>query len=228
MNRGDWDGIRLVVFDVDGTLYRQRPLQCWMARDMLLHCAAARDTAVLRVIFQYRRIREAFASHQVSQFDEALIDETARVTSTTPDAVRQIIVDWIERRPLQYLAGCRYQGVLELFAGLRRKGVTVGVFSDYPARAKIDAMGLVADYVVAAGDQGVGLLKPHPKGLEVLMASARVGPQETLMIGDRAERDGLAARRAGTRALLRSSKPSKEWCTFATYRDPVFAPFIAA
>src|SRR6185503_2964594 len=28
----DWDGVRLVVFDVDGTLYRQRPLQLRMAR----------------------------------------------------------------------------------------------------------------------------------------------------------------------------------------------------
>ena len=30
----DWDGVRLVVFDVDGTLYRQRPLRMKIARDL--------------------------------------------------------------------------------------------------------------------------------------------------------------------------------------------------
>ena len=73
----------------------------------------------------------------------------------------------------------------------------------------------------------MGVLKPHPKGLEALMAAAGAGPHETVMIGDRAERDGLAARRAGTRVLLRSTRQIKGWRTFASYRDPLFSPFIA-
>ena len=31
----DWKDIRLVAFDVDGTLYRQRPLRLRMARDQI-------------------------------------------------------------------------------------------------------------------------------------------------------------------------------------------------
>jgi hypothetical protein len=30
----DWDGVGLVVFDVNGTLYRQRPLRLRMRRDL--------------------------------------------------------------------------------------------------------------------------------------------------------------------------------------------------
>jgi hypothetical protein len=30
----DWDGVGLVVFDVSGTLYRQRPLRLRMRRDL--------------------------------------------------------------------------------------------------------------------------------------------------------------------------------------------------
>ena len=33
----DWASIRLVAFDVDGTLYRQRPLRLRMARDLAIH-----------------------------------------------------------------------------------------------------------------------------------------------------------------------------------------------
>ena len=38
----DWDTIRLVVFDIDGTLYRQRPLRLRMARDILAYTLLVR------------------------------------------------------------------------------------------------------------------------------------------------------------------------------------------
>ena len=54
----DWDRVHLVVFDVDGTLYRQRPLRLRMARDLLLHTLLKRDPNVIAVLSRYRRIRE--------------------------------------------------------------------------------------------------------------------------------------------------------------------------
>jgi FMN phosphatase YigB (HAD superfamily) len=36
----DWRDIRLVAFDVDGTLYKQRPLRLRMGRDMVLDTVA--------------------------------------------------------------------------------------------------------------------------------------------------------------------------------------------
>ena len=62
----DWDDIRLVVFDVDGTLYRQRPLRLRMARDMLLYTLLNRDLNVIAVLAKYRRIRERLSDEQVS------------------------------------------------------------------------------------------------------------------------------------------------------------------
>jgi FMN phosphatase YigB (HAD superfamily) len=77
--------------------------------------------------------------------------------------------------------------------------------------------------VVAACD--VGLLKPHPVGLQSLMASAGATAGDTLFIGDRADRDGLAGQRAGVRTLIRSSKPIEALQTFETFHDPLFDPF---
>ena len=51
----DWRDIRLVAFDVDGTLYRQRPLRLRMGRDMVLHSIAKRDLSVIGVVSAYRR-----------------------------------------------------------------------------------------------------------------------------------------------------------------------------
>ena len=46
----DWDDIRLVVFDVDGTLYRQRPLRLRMAREILLYTLLKCDLNVIAVL----------------------------------------------------------------------------------------------------------------------------------------------------------------------------------
>jgi FMN phosphatase YigB (HAD superfamily) len=54
----DWSGIRLVVFDVDGTLYKQRPVRLRMARDMLRHAIFQRDLTVIAVVAKYRQIKE--------------------------------------------------------------------------------------------------------------------------------------------------------------------------
>jgi len=222
----DWDGVALVAFDVDGTLYNQWPLRLRMAREMLHWAVRRRTFRFIAVVTAYRRIRERLSEQGAEDFERRLIAETAAATGCSGAAVRAIVGEWIERRPLRYLARCRYPGLPSLFAGLRRCGKTIGIFSDYPARAKLAALNLAADFVVSAHDPGIGTLKPHPRGLEYLMAAAGVTPPQTLLIGDRQDRDGLAALRAGARILLRSPKPIKGWQTFRRYDDPLFAPIL--
>jgi putative hydrolase of the HAD superfamily len=221
-----WSGIRLVVFDVDGTLYRQQSIRLRMARDILLHALWQCDFNVITVLATYRRIKERLSEEQVIDFERVLIAETATATANSPDTVRAIASEWIDRRPLRYLAACRYPELLRLFAGLRREGKSIGVLSDYPVKEKLLALELTANHMVSASDEGIGLLKPHPRGLEALITAAGVTARETVMIGDRADRDGLAARRAGAWPLIMSSKPIEGWQTFARFDDPMFSPFL--
>jgi len=220
----DWRDIRLVAFDVDGTLYRQGPLRLRMGRDMVLHTVAKCDLNAISVVSAYRRIRERLAAQEVVDFERVLIAETANATSRSPERVRAIVSEWIETRPLRYLRSCLFSGVPQLFAGLQRAGKEIGIFSDYPATEKLAAMGLAAHHVVAASD--VGLLKPHPRGLQLLMSTAGASARETLFIGDRADRDGVAGQRAGVKILIRSSKPIEVFQTFKTFHDPLFDPFM--
>jgi HAD superfamily hydrolase (TIGR01549 family) len=224
----DWTGVQLVVFDVDGTLYRQRRVRLRMARDLLIHAVLKQDPKTIAVLARYRRIRERLANEQTKDFEGVAIAETAAATAVSPDRVRAIVAEWIEKRPLRYLAASRYPDLSDLFAGLRHADKLIGILSDYPAQAKLEALGLTANYVVSAGDEGIGLLKPHPRGLQSLIAAANVTPHETVVIGDRADRDGLVARRAGARALIRSSRPIEGWQTFARFDDDLFAPVLSA
>ena len=100
----DWDKIRLVVFDVDGTLYSQQRLRLRLLRDMMVHAAKTRSLDVPLVIRAYRRIRERIAERDVVDFETALVAETAAATRLSATEIRAVVDEWIERGPLPYLA----------------------------------------------------------------------------------------------------------------------------
>jgi len=120
----------------------------------------------------------------------------------------------MEIRPLPHLAAARRPGVTDLFDRLRAAGKAIGIVSDYPARAKLAALGLNADFVVSATDREVNVMKPDPAGLLRVMALAGVSPAETVMIGDRPERDGEAGHRAGVQTLIIGAKSGGDWTVF--------------
>lgn len=218
----NWDAITLVVFDVDGTLYDQKKLRWRMARDLLLQCLTRADTRTLAILRCYRKLRERLGDEEVVDFDSVLLAQTATRCGVSTMQVTNVVEEWIERRPLPYMATCRFDGVAELFSGLRANGKRIAILSDYPAQAKLQAFGLVADFIVCASDPEVGILKPHPRGLAHVMALAEASNAATLMIGDRIERDGEAAHRLGVASLIKARQPIAGWSTFASYRDPVF------
>jgi HAD superfamily hydrolase (TIGR01549 family) len=219
----NWDEIRLVVFDVDGTLYDQRALRLCMLREMLLCAIRSRDIEFMHILRAYRRIREHLGDLLHEDFEAKLTSQTAALVGCSEDQVRSTTGEWLEQRPLRHLIRYRYPRLPELFQGLRKNSKKIGIFSDYPARKKLEALKLDADIVVCASDEAVGVLKPHARGLQVLMAQASMNPAETLMIGDRPERDGLAARAANVHALIRSRKLIGGWQTFDRYDASLFS-----
>ncbi len=69
-----------------------------------------------------------------------------------------------------------------------------------PSRAICDALGLSPWFFQIYGGNSFATKKPDPEGLNTLISEADVAPHETLMIGD-SDNDILTARRAGAWAL---------------------------
>ena len=65
-----------------------------------------------------------------------------------------------------------------------------------PSRAICEALGLSDHFFQIYGGNSFATKKPDPEGLNTLIAEAGVAPEETLMIGD-SDVDVLTARRAG-------------------------------
>lgn len=213
----NWPAIRLVVFDVDGTLYSQRPLRLKMAAALLRSCVASFDPTPLRVLRVYRALREELAEQEVANFDAELVGRVAARFGRSEGQVRKIVDTWIDKAPLPHLRACRYEGVAEFFDAIRTSGRQIGILSDYPAKDKLRALGLDADFVSSAVDPEIGMLKPNPRGLLHLMDRAGARAHETILIGDRRERDGEAGRRAGVATYLRTSKSLPDSPCFDSY-----------
>lgn len=224
----DWDDIDLVVFDVDGTLYHQGRLRVRMLALVMAEAALTANWRLPRTLHAFRRCHEALGRQQASDFLSRQYRLTAEHCRCTPAEVRAIVEEWMERRPLPHLRAYRYLGIDRLFHALAQAGKTIAILSDYPARAKLEALDLKADLIVAATDPEVGQLKPHPAGLNHILSLTGASPRRALMIGDRPDRDGEVARRAGMRALIRAPRLDMARGRFRSYADMPFTPLLAA
>lgn len=195
--------MKAVIFDVDGTLYDQRKLRIRLLFDMLR--SALRRPAVvsdLNVIRNFRKAREQLGASGAARIARGQFLVGSRLARTSPERVRRLVDQWMVNQPLAHLPDCRYDGVGEFFDYLRSCDARIGVFSDYPAEAKLAALGLTADVVLSAEDQDVDRLKPDPTGLRVAADRLGLPVGACMMIGDRDDKDGECARRAGMTYLI--------------------------
>ncbi|WP_375688671.1 HAD family hydrolase [Pseudooceanicola sp. LIPI14-2-Ac024] len=192
----------LVVFDLDGTLYRLGPVRRAMLGEILTTGGAPGRLARLRILRRFRHLREELSRRQPRGFEPALFAQLSKETGQDEQALRSLVVEWMEVRPLPFLAPARLPGAEAMFAALAAREVVTAVWSDYPVAEKLAALGLSAPHHVWAGDPEVAALKPDPAGLLLLMERIGARPEETLMIGDRLSHDGRAAEAAGTDFLL--------------------------
>lgn len=184
------------LVDLDGTLYHALPVRLAMAFELVLFgLSAVRTIRVFRheheVLRKETRLPEDAYRLQLARAAAATGAELATVEST--------ITEWMHVRPGRWLRLCRRRALLDEIRSFRAKGGKTAVVSDYPARQKLESLGALElfDTVVANGETGgPPWIKPDPSGY--LLAAERLGvsPSRCLVIGDRDDADGAAARSA--------------------------------
>jgi FMN phosphatase YigB (HAD superfamily) len=201
--------IRAVLFDVDGTLYRQTTLRTLMAFELmtwsLAHPWQARRT--YRVLSQYRRAQELLRMDPPERLQDCArrqLELAARHANVNAGDAEHIVSEWMFRRPLKYLPRCRAAGLFELLTFLAGRSIPVGVLSDYAAEAKLRALGVAqhVSMVICASDPDVGAVKPNPRGFLHACARWQFDPGDVLVVGDRVDADAAGAAAAGMPCVI--------------------------
>jgi HAD superfamily hydrolase (TIGR01549 family) len=191
------------LVDLDGTLYTQRWVRLAMAAELALFGWSA-----LPILKRFRHEQEA-------QREKLLAGETVPVTHASPfhaqlartaeglgvalARVESVVQDWMFRRPGKWIRFFPRKSVIAEVRVFKAKGGRTALVSDYPALRKLEALGLrdLFDVVVASGEEhGPQRLKPDPEGFLHAAELLQVAPDRCLVVGDRDDADGAAARAA--------------------------------
>jgi HAD superfamily hydrolase (TIGR01509 family) len=198
--------IRAVLFDLDGTLYDQRRMRILMAMELaaMLVRRPFRAPRDLRTLSAFRKAQESLRHDRSGPGPTAQLEVAAARLRMPLAEVEAVTTEWMTERPLKHMARCRAAGTIELLASLQARGIELGVLSDYPAAAKLHALGIASSFsvVLCAADPEVGAFKPDPRGFLAAADRWQLAPAEVLMVGDRADADAAGAAAAGMPCVI--------------------------
>jgi HAD superfamily hydrolase (TIGR01549 family) len=194
--------LKAVIFDIDGTLYRQTPVRRAMLGRLLRSAVVSpsQGAQTVRILRAYRRAQEALRAGPVpGGVAAAQIRMACEQTKIDSATVVQCVTRWMEEEPLPFLGRWVQPGALELLHECRARGLKVAALSDYPAEAKLRVLGMtdLFDLVLCAQAPEVDVFKPHPRGLLAILDRLGVSAPECLYVGDRVDVDAATADAAG-------------------------------
>lgn len=189
-----------IVVDLDGTLYFQKPVRLAMLKEMLLH---------------FWRIREFLVVKKYRELFEQGLNEQERL-ARLPSYASVVIQEWMVDRPCPYVAKYKDSELIGLLEGAKAVSVMVIVYSDYPVKEKLRALGFLPDAAYRSED--IGALKPEAEGLKRILEENGIRPERCLVIGDRDEKDAVLSRNLGSEKLILPSSVSDRKTVLETMR----------
>jgi phosphoglycolate phosphatase len=183
-NNSDWKKVRLLVFDLDGTLVDSE-------QDLGLSVNAMRQEMGLPPL--PLDLIASYVGHGVLLLVRRSLGEQA--TEENVEKGMEFFLDYYRHHMLDNTAP--YPGVTEALEKLR--GRKMAVLTNKPvnfSREMISRLGYGGYFSHVYGGNSFAQKKPDPMGLNKLMEELQVSAQETAMIGD-SDTDILTGRNAG-------------------------------
>ncbi len=189
------DNIRSVVVDLDGTLYNKHFMAMRMALSDFRHA---------KLMLAERKVRKQLAGQYFGNEDNVyatLYQLIAEKVGKTELEVK----NWYENTYMPTMVGviAKYYPLTDFARNLindcNEKNIPVIVFSDYGCvREKLQALGLSPQqfaHIYAAPQ--LGGFKPSKEVFAKLLQTLNLKAEETLMVGDRIDTDGIGAQSVG-------------------------------
>lgn len=187
--------IRLVAFDLDGTLI-----------DSIGDIAASANDSLVEAYGESARLPKERVKSFVGRGARQLIERCVDAVGSKPEDVSRIFDRFMT------IYGSRLTETTRLYAGMSEALDRIGaearmaVLTNKPgsmSRAIVNGLGLAERFIAVIGGDDLASKKPDPEGLLKLAAEAGVRPGETALVGDSAI-DMRTARGAGALADRKS------------------------
>ncbi|MFQ3621587.1 MAG: HAD family hydrolase [Spirochaetales bacterium] len=182
--------LKVVAFDVDGTLYPNSrmyfysiPFGLSHAKELLAFGRVRKQLRSLRPIYNFYQVQaELFAGRLNIPTDKA----AALIKNLFYTQWEEVILDI---KPYPYIQ--------EVLFHLKSLKLGLAVLSDFPIGNKLKYLGLDGIWDAAYSCEEIGYLKPNPEPFRVLLAHFAVQPHEVLYVGNNYTYDIEGAKRIG-------------------------------
>lgn len=179
----------LLIFDLDGTLIDSR-------QDLANAGNAARGHMGMPPLPDDRVC--SYVGNGAPVLVRRLLGEEA--TEAQVQEALEFFIEYYGEHKLEYTT--LYPGVRESLDRLRDAGVQLAVLTNKPvriSRAIVEGLGVGGHFRQIYGGNSFDFKKPHPIGIETLMAECSASPEATMMVGDSSV-DIQTARNAGVKS----------------------------
>ncbi len=203
--------IRGVAFDVDGTLYANRPMYLFSFPFVLTRLRLLRAFRDVRIALRKRGVVPDYYQTQAQMLADAL--------GTRPEEARETIERRIYRtwENILYAVPLR-RGVRRSIEELRDAGLKVAVCSDFPLERKLKVLGLDGGWDAVVPTEETGALKPNPEPFLALSGALGLPPEEILYVGNSYAYDIVGAAGVGMKTAHISRRPPENSIADLTFR----------
>lgn len=184
------EGIKVIAFDIDGTLYPAYRLNVRIVKHFFLHAFEFLHFGLIR-----RQIRKTAPLPNLFEYQARLLGKRLNVSS---DKAKKILDDMAYTGLAKYFKDIKpFKDVPETFAKLKEAGYRIALLSDFPPEQKGDLWGLKPYCEKILSTEKIGALKPSKYPFGILAMELGVQPQEILYVGNSAKYDIKGAKNAG-------------------------------
>jgi putative hydrolase of the HAD superfamily len=211
------EDIRGVAFDLDGTFYPNYRFYVRLVPFLLKEW---------RYVLAFSQARTALRSQfREGNFYELQALLMARFLKKDGAAIQERTERLIYRgwEPL-FKKVKPYRYVKETLGALKAAGLVLGLLSDFPAKRKLEHLGLDAYWDTVICSEEVNRLKPDPAPFLELARRMALPPERILYVGNSVSYDIVGAKRQGMQAALISA-PLQKYRRHTGNADFVFSDY---
>ena len=192
--------VKVISWDIDGTMYGLSPLMSAFKRDLLRRMFSREWVRAWVDFFRLLRFKLFMdrVRKRAGEYRVGTVPARAAIEETQDEMYGRILP-----------AVGTLDGVEDLLQWFADQGFRQVAFSDYLQSTKITALGLGGFFERVYAGESIGHLKPARQAFDHIIEDLGIAPEELLHIGDRADTDGAAAPQVGFQvALIGGPHPS--------------------